>query len=26
MGSTGRVRPYTFIGPLNGAPSLVWIE
>ena len=26
MGSTGRVRPYTFIGPVNGTPSQVWIE
>lgn len=26
MGSTGRVRPYTFIGPLNGAPSQAWME
>jgi len=26
MGSTGRVRPYTFIGPLNGASSVVWTE
>jgi prepilin-type N-terminal cleavage/methylation domain-containing protein len=26
MGSTGRVRPYTFIGPVGGSPSLVWIE
>ncbi len=26
MGSTGRVRPYTFIGPLNGSPSQVWME
>ncbi|HKM81701.1 MAG TPA: prepilin-type N-terminal cleavage/methylation domain-containing protein [Candidatus Acidoferrum sp.] len=26
MGSTGRVRPYTFIGPLNGASSVVWME
>jgi prepilin-type N-terminal cleavage/methylation domain-containing protein len=26
MGSTGRVRPYTFIGPVNGASSQVWIE
>jgi type II secretory pathway pseudopilin PulG len=26
MGGTGRVRPYTFIGPQNGTPSLVWIE
>jgi prepilin-type N-terminal cleavage/methylation domain-containing protein len=26
MGSTGRVRPYTFIGPLNGTSSLVWME
>jgi prepilin-type N-terminal cleavage/methylation domain-containing protein len=26
MGSTGRVRPYHFIGPLNGTPQQVWIE
>jgi type II secretory pathway pseudopilin PulG len=26
MGGTGRVRPYTFIGPLNGAPLQVWTE
>jgi prepilin-type N-terminal cleavage/methylation domain-containing protein len=26
MGGTGRVRPYTFIGPLNGTPTQVWIE
>ena len=26
MGSTGRVRPYTFIGPVNGTPLQVWIE
>jgi len=26
MGSTGRVRPYTFIGPAGGASNLVWIE
>jgi len=26
MGSTGRVRPYYFIGPLNGTPQQVWIE
>jgi prepilin-type N-terminal cleavage/methylation domain-containing protein len=26
MGSTGRVRPYTFIGPTGGASSVVWIE
>lgn len=26
MGSTGRVRPYTFIGPVNGSPQQVWIE
>jgi len=26
MGSTGRVRPYTFIGPVNGTPQQVWIE
>jgi type II secretory pathway pseudopilin PulG len=26
MGSTGRVRPYTFIGPVNGTSSQVWIE
>ena len=26
MGSTGRVRPYTFIGPVSGTPSQVWIE
>lgn len=26
MGSTGRVRPYTFIGPVGGSSSTVWIE
>lgn len=26
MGSTGRVRPYTFIGPVGGASNVVWIE
>ena len=26
MGGTGRVRPYTFIGPLNGPPLQVWTE
>jgi type II secretory pathway pseudopilin PulG len=26
MGSTGRVRPYTFIGPVGGPPQQVWIE
>jgi len=26
MGSTGRVRPYTFIGPINGTPQQAWIE
>jgi type II secretory pathway pseudopilin PulG len=26
MGSTGRVRPYTFIGPANGSPQKVWLE
>jgi len=26
LGSTGRVRPYTFIGPVGGASSQVWIE
>jgi len=26
MGSTGRVRPYTFVGPVNGTPQQVWIE
>jgi len=26
MGSTGRVRPYTFIGPVSGTSSQVWIE
>jgi type II secretory pathway pseudopilin PulG len=26
MGSTGRVRPYTFIGPVNGSSQQVWKE
>ena len=26
MGGTGRVRPYTFIGPVGGSSSQVWIE
>jgi len=26
MGSTGRVRPYTFVGPVNGLPQAVWME
>jgi len=26
LGSTGRVRPYYFIGPPNGTPQQVWIE
>jgi prepilin-type N-terminal cleavage/methylation domain-containing protein len=26
MGNTGRVRPYTFIGPINGTPLQTWVE
>lgn len=26
MGATGRVRPYTFLGPVGGTPTQVWSE